>query len=281
MFPANLAEDTAIEPIAKLLGVYSARLPDHWSYINPCGGVLLTIALRAMARALEGTSLALLSATTTFCQPVLPGDVLVEVTVLRMGDAAAQLRASMRNRDQLGPGLEVIATFAREREGPDVHGIEMPDVPRPDEALAARSRTGNVRYNFYKNFDVALAIGDRMWEPGWQQGPSHVAFWYRYRVPQRNAAGQLDPLAIPPIADSMPSALTRRLGPSHERFYMPSLDLSVFFIAPTSSEWLLVETFVERARAGFAVGSANVWSEDGQLVARAAQAMVLRSLKPR
>ncbi|NUO48336.1 MAG: thioesterase family protein [Polyangiaceae bacterium] len=281
MFPADLAADTAVSPIPKLPGQYLSKLPDHWNYINPCGGVLLTLALRAMTRELDGAGLSLLSATTAFCQPVLAGDVVIDVQILRKGDGAAQLRASMQNRGQLGPGLEVLATFARDKTGPDVHGATMPDVPRPDAAVATRSRTGPERWSFYKNFDVALGVGEPMWEPGWKQGPSHVAFWYRYRVPQRDAAGLLDPLAIPPIADSMPSALTRRLGPDHERFYMPSLDLSVFFIAPTSSDWLLVETFVERTRAGYAVGSATVWSEDGQLVARAAQAMTLRSLPRR
>lgn len=281
MGPHDLAADTAVTPVPKVPGQYTSLLPDHWNYINPCGGVLLTLALRAMTRELEGSGLTLLSATTAFCQPVLAGEVVVDVTVLRKGDAAAQVRASMRNRSQLGPGLEVLATFARDKTGPDVHGAEMPDVPKPDAAVVTRSRSGAERWPFYTNFDLALGIGEPMWERGWKQGPSHVAFWYRYRVPQRDGGGRLDPLAIPPIADSMPSALTRRLGPDHERFYMPSLDLSVFFIAPTTSEWLLVETFVERARAGYAVGSATVWSEDGQLVARAAQAMTLRSLGKR
>jgi acyl-CoA thioesterase len=278
-FPADLAADTAVRPIDKVPGAYAAELPDHWNYVHPCGGVLLTTALRAMTREIGESPLHLLSATTVFCQPVLAGGIVIEVDVLRRGESAAQLRASLRSREQIGPGLEVLATFAADRAGPDVHGVSMPEVPLPASATTARSRTGNERFHFYRNVDVALGLGEPMWERGWKQGPSHVAFWYRYRVPQRDRAGFFDPLAIPPIADSMPSALTRRLGPDHERFMMPSLDLSVFFLAPTRSEWLLVETFVERARAGHAVGSATVWDEDGQLVARAAQAMTLRKRK--
>lgn len=278
-FPADLAADTAVRPIDKIPGAYAADLPDHWNYVHPCGGVLLTLGLRAMKAVLGPSPLRLLSATTVFCQPVLAGSVVIEVDVLRRGDSASQLRASLRAREQVGPGLEVLATFAADRAGPDVHGASMPEVPKPSAATPARSRSGNERFNFYKNLDVALGVGEPMWERGWKQGPSHVAFWYRYRVPQRDEDGFFDALAIPPIADSMPTALTRRLGPDHERLMMPSLDLSVFFIAPTRSEWLLVETFVERARAGYAIGSASIWDEDGQLVARAAQAMTLRKRK--
>jgi acyl-CoA thioesterase len=281
VYPADLARDTAVEPIPKVPGGYVAELPDHWNYVNPCGGALVTVALRAMAREVADDGMFLLSATTIFCQPIQAGSLDVKVRVLRRGDRAVQVHAALGAKDLPGPGLEVLGTFARDRTGPDVHGIAMPDVPRPDEARATASRTGNERFNIYKNLDVSLALGDAMWEPGWQEGPAHVAFWYRYRVPQRDAAGRFDPLAIPPLADTMPSALVRRLGPEHDRFVMPSLDLSMFFIAPTRSDWVLVETFVERARAGFALGSANVWDESGQLVARAAQSMTMRLLGPR
>ncbi|MNC93388.1 hypothetical protein D3C83_100050 [compost metagenome] len=79
----------------------------------------------------------------------------------------------------------------------------------------------------------------------------------------------------------MPGALTRKLGPDHERYLMPSIDLSVFFMARPKTQWILVESFVERARAGYAVGSATLWDGTGQLVARAAQTMTLRPMKRR
>jgi len=276
-FPADLAADTAVTPIDGATGAYRARLPDHWNYLNPCGGALVTVALRAAEREVDDASLGVLSATTIFCQPVLAGNLRIDVSILRRGRSAVQARAALRAESDAAVGLEVVATFAKDRDGPDEHGVTMPDVPRPETAISTKSRGGR-EWSFFKNLDVALGVGEPMWQPGWQQGPAHVAFWYRYRVPQRTASGAFDPLAIPPLADSMPSALHRLLGPDRERYMMPSLDLSVFFIAPTRSEWLLVETFVERARAGYAFGSANVWDEDGALVARAAQAMYLRRL---
>ncbi|NUP04487.1 MAG: thioesterase family protein [Polyangiaceae bacterium] len=277
--PADLGHDTAVHAVPKVPGLYRCRLPDHWNYISPCGGVLMTVALRAMKRELGEDGLVLLSATTIFCQALQPGDLDVEVLVLRRGDSAAQVRASVRNAAQPGPGLEVTATFVREREGPDVHGIRMPDVPPPLEALEAANRRNAgspTTLNIHHNWDFANAVGEPLGQPGWSAGPAHSGFWYRYRVSQCDSNGILDPLALPPIADTMPPALTRRLGPTHERLLMPSLDLTVYFIAPAEGEWILVESFAERARAGSCVASANLWDCRGQLVARAAQTMTLR-----
>jgi acyl-CoA thioesterase len=266
--------------VAKVPGLYACTLADRWSYRHPSGGVLMTVALRAMAREVDDAGLTLLSATTHFCQAILPGELCIEVKVLRRGESAAQVKASLTARGQPGPGLEVLGTFTRDRAGPDVHGVTMPSVPTPAEAVAASARTDPEKLpSIYRNLEIAHAVGDPIWVPGWKQGEAHTGFWYRYLLPQRDALGRLDALAIPPIADTMPPALVRRLGPDHERLHMPSLDLTVFFLAPTTSEWLLVETFCERARAGYAVASANLWDEKGQLVARAAQSMTLRPRK--
>jgi acyl-CoA thioesterase len=288
MTAANLADDTRTEPVAKVPGLYTCSFPDHWNYINPCGGALLTVALRAMKREVDagGDGLQLLSATTVFCQPVAAGQLTIEVVTLRRGDNAAQLRASVRALAAPGPGLDVIATFVRERPGPDAHGVGMPAAPSAQEAFSAAERRferEKVRFPFFQQLDIALAIGEPMWKKGWSKGPAHTGYWYRYRAPQRDDRDRFDALALPPLADTMPSALTRLLGPDHERYFMPSLDLTVHFVAPTTSEAILVETFVERTRAGYAVGSANLWDEGGQLVARASQTMTLRSsrLQPR
>lgn len=290
---ADLARDTAVEPVPKVPGHYLAKLPDHWNYVNPSGGVLMTIGLRAMERELSGSvqrgvelpghasGLQLLSATTVFCQPVAAGDVGIEVVVLRRGDTAAQARARVWSFARPGPGLEVVATFVTEREGPEMHGVKMPEVPKPEASEHASSRSQRAApFNFYRNVELSLALGAPIWRTsGWQAGPAHAAFWYRYRTPQRDANGELDPLALPPLADTMPPALRCGLGPDVPQMMMPSLDLTVYFLGKTRSEWILVESFSERARAGFAVASANLWSEDGQLVARASQTMTLRTLR--
>ena len=162
-------------------------------------------------------------------------------------------------------------------------GRAMPDVPDPEQCNDAgdRSILADAKGNrpvrpFFENLDMRLAIGAPVWRRDWEAGEARMAFWYRYRVPQRGAAGDLDPLAIPPIADTMPSALARRLGPDHPRFFAPSLDLTVHFLDRGRTDWYLVDVRCPRAREGYATAHADVWDADGHLVAFAAQTMMLR-----
>lgn len=279
--PADLATDTAVTPLAKVPGTYLAQLPDHWSYFHPSGGALVTIALRAMVLELGDGDLEILSASTLFCSPIRPGELVIEVKVLRRGDTATQIRASLTQRSEPGPGLEVLATFARARSGPDLVGISMPLVPSPSECATTGRMFDSARapFTFARNFEGAQALGDPMWKKDWQPGEAHIAHWYRYIRPQRTPSGFLDPLALPPIADTMPSSLWRKLGREQARFIAPSLDLTIFFLGETRGEWVLVESFAERAREGYAVCSANLWDEEGVLLARAAQSMTIRELR--
>ena len=274
--PADLRNDTEVQRVRKIPGLFTASLSDRWNYMNPCGGVLMTVALRAMEEELADPRLSLLSATTLFCQAVLAGPMSIAVTILRRGETAAQVKATLSSAALPGPGLEVLATFAKDLGGPDVHGVAMPEVEKPSSSRRMNGR--GTPFPIFENIEIVPGLGDPMWTDDGTQAPAHVAYWYRYVVPQTRD-GLFDPLAIPPLADSMPPALVRRLGKGAPRYMMPSLDLTVYFLESAKTEWLLVESFVERARAGYAVGSANLWSEDGVLVARAAQSMTLRARK--
>ncbi len=276
MPPSDLAAATAVRRLSRAPGWYVAELPDHWSYVTPSGGVLMTVAMRAMVAELDAPELWPVSATTVFCSPVPAGPLEIRVEVLRRGGAASQVRAALSSTVAPGPGLEVSATFVRDREGPDALGIELPAVPRPEDCVRAgeRVRAAGRRRPFFDNLDIRLALGAALWEDGWQAGEARQAYWYRYLVPQR-AAGRLDPLALPPIADTMPSALAHKLGPA-ERFFAPSLDLTVHFLEPSEAEWFLVDVRCPRARAGYATAAADLWDDTGRLVARATQTMMLR-----
>jgi acyl-CoA thioesterase len=76
----------------------------------------------------------------------------------------------------------------------------------------------------------------------------------------------------------MPTALHRAIGPGPYRFYAPSLDLTLYVVDDTTREWLLVTVELERARAGWAVATAQVWDDEGRFVAYGSQAMYLHSL---
>ena len=243
----------------------------------------MSAALRAAAAELGEPAMRFASATTVFATPVHPGELMADVHVIRHGHGAAQLRVSMRHEQakEPGPQLELIATFVRDRKGPDVTARTMPRVPGPAEAREAidgADKNPHARFRFYQQLECKIADGAAFWRPDFAAGPARYARWFRYRVSQRDANGQLDRLALPPLVDTMPTALHRAIGPGAYRFYAPSLDLTVYSVDDTDREWLLVTTSLRRARAGWAVGDAEVWDDTGRLVAFGAQAMYLQTV---
>jgi len=278
--PADLAADTAVRALDASPGWYVADLPPNWDYRTPSGGVLMTLALRAMQAELADPALRICSATTLFCSPVPAGPVEIQVAVLRHGGAAAQVRAALSSTLAPGPGLEVSATFARRREGFDFTDAVPPEVPPPDEAqeLAETVPFAKVRPPFFENLDSRLALGDDWWQGPWEGGEARYARWLRYRVPQRLESGLLDPLALCPVADTMPPAVVQKLGRGFKPFVAPSLDLTVHFLDDTPREWLLVSAYCRRALGGIASADVEIWDDERRLLAFGTQVMIFRRL---
>lgn len=281
---ADLAVDTVVRADPAVPGRYHQTLPDHWDYLLPSGGVVMTCALRAAETHLAEAPLRLASATTIFASPINPGELVADVHVIRRGRAATQLRVSLNHVKAQAdePGVELLATFCRERRGPDVLGVAPPawarsladSTPVEDDA----PKNPHSRFRFYHQLECKLAAGEAFWVPEFAEGPARYARWLRYRVPQRDAEGRLDRLALPPLIDTMPTALHRAIGPSAYRFYAPSLDLTTYTVDDTTREWLLVAATMRRARAGWAIADAEVWDDEGRFIAYGAQAMYLHNL---
>ena len=280
---ADLAVDTAVRADPEVAHRYHVALPDHWDYLLPSGGVAMTCALRAAQAEIAEPAMRLASATTIFATPIHPGALVADVHTIRRGNAAAQVRVMLRHQlhKEPGPQLELLATFCRERKGPDVIGARFPEVAALADSGPVEDGTEknpHARFRFYHQLECRLADGPAFWRPDFAAGPARYARWLRYRTPQRDAGGQLDRLALPPLVDTMPTALHRAIGPGDYRFYAPSLDLTVYTVDDTDREWLLVSTTVRRARAGWAIGDAEVWDDAGKLVAYGTQAMFLHGV---
>ncbi|MBA3453463.1 MAG: thioesterase family protein [Deltaproteobacteria bacterium] len=287
---ADLAVDTAVRADAETPGRYHLTLNQSWDYLLPSGGVVMTCALRAAEAELNEPLLRFASATTIFCTPIHATALVADVTVLRRGGSTAQVRVTLRERDAKpdpedpsdnARGLELTATFLRDRKGPDVRSIVMPDVRSLADALPVEDGAGNnphARFQFYQQVECKIAEGDRYWTDGLVAGPARYARWLRYKAPQRDAQGRLDRLALPPLIDTMPTALHRAIGPGPYRFYAPSLDLTTYAVDDTLREWLLVAVTMRRARAGWAIADAEVWDDEGRFIAWGSQAMYLHSV---
>ena len=134
MPPHDLLRDTAVTRLAAAPGWYTATLPPAWNFRTPSGGILMTVAMRAMQEELGDPELRPLSANTHFCSPVPAGPLEVRVEVLRHGNVAAQVRAALSSTTMPGPGLEVSATFGRPRVGVEVMDAEFPPARMPAES---------------------------------------------------------------------------------------------------------------------------------------------------
>jgi acyl-CoA thioesterase len=280
---ADLSLDTAVRADPAVAHRYRVALPDHWDYLLPSGGVAMTCALRAVEAELGDPGLRLASATTIFATPIHAGTLVADVHTIRRGNTAAQMRVSLRHEQakELGPQLECVTTFCRDRKGPDVIGVAPPEVANVANATSVDDgapKNPHARFRFYHQLECKIADGAPFWLPDFAAGPARYARWLRYRNPQRDAQGRLDRLALPPLVDTMPTALHRAIGPGEYRFYAPSLDLTVYTVDDTTREWLLVAVTVRRARGGWAIGDAEVWDDEGKLVAYGAQAMYLHGV---
>lgn len=277
MPPANLLEDTAVHPDPSAPGCYTALLSPHWNYLIPSGGVVMAVALRAMQAELPG--LRPTSATAVFCSPVLDGHLQIRVTILRRGKSATQVRAGVTSERTLGgggPGLEVTATFAADVDGPDGTFVAMPDTILPVAGTPPPSVDPVlIDVPFFQNVEMRSALREP-WR-GDARGP-HEARWYRYLVPPRLPDGRIDPLAIPAIADTMPPGLRAALGADAPPFIAPSLDLTLHFLADTTSEWLCTAITCRYARGGRASADVEVWDEAGRLVAFGTQVMLVKTV---
>ena len=280
----DLARDTAVTRLPAAPGWYTAELGDEWNFRTPSGGVLMTVAMRAMMEELGDDDLRPLSANTHFCSPVPAGPLEVRVEVLRHGRAAAQLRAQLSSTVVPGPGLEVSATFARRRTASvDMLDATFPSIAKPNDLppmTELKDIAGSERPAFFDNLDSRLAVGEPWWTDGWQPGRARLARWFRYLTPQRLADGRLDPFALPPIADTMPPSLIQKLGPDHPPFFAPSLDLTLHFFEDTGAEWLLTDVHALWARSGYATANVEIWDIEGRFIAFATQMMFLRSGPP-
>src|SRR5215208_3105496 len=94
---ADLAADTAVTADPDVAGRYHMTLPDHWDYMLPSGGVVMTCALRAAEAHIGDRELRFASATTIFASPIHPGRLVADVHVIRRGGNTAQVRVILRH----------------------------------------------------------------------------------------------------------------------------------------------------------------------------------------
>jgi len=280
---ADFLRDSEVAPDPATPGRYRASIGDRWNAAYyPFGGMLSALALRAMERALGEPDHRLRTATTVFSTPIASGALEIDVELLRAGRGMSQLRATLRSAGSSDAGHTTLAVFGAEREMPPVFEfteLACPAAPPPEACPPAPRPPPDQpfsRSTFFEQVESRVVKLRPLWEPGWQPEGAEALRWMRYRRDVRRADGRIDPLALVPLADTMPPAVGQRIGPGRETFYAPSCDLTLHVFESTPHEWLLLHSRCARVHAGYASCSNEIWDPEGRLVCRATQLMYLR-----
>jgi acyl-CoA thioesterase len=282
-----MAGDTAferqmvLEPDATRPGRYHVEVDPRWNCpVVPQGGIMAALAARAIESELALPDQRLRSLTTVFAAPVPAGPVEIDVTVLRRGRSLSQAMATVR-ASGAEAGHTTVAVLATARPGFEFTDLRMPDVDPPlacpafSDTLPPGSDIADLPpFAFWENVEGRPALGHAPWE-NYVPTSSECASWHRFVEPPMRPDGTLDPLAVIALCDLMPSSVGERMGPGQPEWAPPSADLTVHLFGEPRSPWLLGDLRARRAGDGYASVEAALWDETGQLVAHAAQVMIL------
>jgi acyl-CoA thioesterase len=257
-------------------GKYRCYLDESWNLRPlPQGGVVTATALRAMDDGLADRSQRLRTMHTLFVGQVAHGDLEIEVDVLRRGRSMSHLRAHVRNPGN-ATGHIVTAVFGSTREGFEFTELRRPAVPEPDECRSFRDPLPPgappfVPMPFWeRRVEARPALGIAPWETV-EHRTAEQAIWYRLDDPPWIDDGvRIDPLAIVMLADTMPGAISQRLGQTDRPWFGPSVDLTVHLLGDCRSPWVLAHNTARWAGDGYASVDMALWADDA-LVAYATQ----------
>lgn len=258
-------------------GRYRTVIGGEWNCpLVPHGGLVTAVAAQAMGLELGNPSQRLRSITAVFAGQVQPGEVEVDVTVLRQGRSMSQLTATIRNVDAPA-GHTSIAVFGQERPGFEFTELVAPDAPPPELCPSFRERgpgsDERPHFNFWDHVEGRAVEGHAPWEE-YVPTTAQCASWYHFDEPPFLDDGVLDPLAVLTLCDTMPGAVGERMGTQGRPWLPPSADLTVHLLADARSEWLVARNRARHAGEGYASVELELWDPAGGLVAYGTQLMV-------
>jgi acyl-CoA thioesterase len=265
----DLRTDTALTPDPARPGRVHANIPDDWKVVYVFGGVSMYTALRAMHEHLDRPDLELVTANAIFVAPVPPGEITIDVDVLRDGKSASQVAADLRVAGSDTPALRVHGVFGRAHDTDLVHQ----EVVFPEVSLPAETPAPDItRPNPFGDIPFHQQTEWRPASPLDQYGKGYFLSWVRL------IEGETDRLAMTVHGDVIGPAVGRALGPFDpgEFFMSLSLEIGIRFVRTPVTQWVLQEIEAWHIGDGYATGPARLWDEAGNLCAIATQTAHLR-----
>jgi acyl-Coa thioesterase superfamily protein/acyl-CoA thioesterase superfamily protein len=252
-------------------GHYTILLDEQWS-IGPKlhGGYLLAVLARAARAAIADERpdhTCPQAVTGTFLRAPEPGPATMEVTVLRLGRGASQLRVRL---DQDGPAVEAACVLGPPAAlSPDDHEPGPPELTAVDDCPRSPTATDDGRGSL-----PIMGVVDTRLDPrttgflrGRPSGEGRVAGWVSL-----DSGEPWTPEGLLVALDILPPA-TFDMGLAG---WSPTMSLSAHVVAAPVPGPLRVVQWVERAGTDRMHETCRVWDPAGRLVGHAHQLAAIR-----
>jgi acyl-CoA thioesterase len=258
--PYEFDEDTAVEEIAP--GHFRGTINDRWNVGTvPNGGYVLAVGMAALKQSLPQPDP--ITVTAHYLSPAVPGDVEIDVDLLKTGRRFCTATASMRQNDR--EIVRLLATYGdlTKMEGPTHIAALPPQVPAAD--APGRQRTAPFHVEVRHRFALGLAEPVEAGKAALERG------WIRF------ADGRpMDVHCLGLIADAFPPAVFNVT----ERGWVPTLELTVHFRARPRSDTLHCAFRTRFLVGGLLEEDGEIWDETGTLVAQSRQLATAPRLRP-
>jgi acyl-CoA thioesterase len=227
------------------------------------GGAAVALSVAAAAAVTERDPVWV---TTQFVSTALLGSpVDLAVEVLAQGRRTSQVRVTASTDD--GVVFASLGACGELRPEAMTGTFEhRPHVTAPDEGDVGFASRGDLDVGWHTVTEVRTA--EILDHP--DEGPGRLCLWLR-----RRDGGPVTPAVSAYLADLIPLSIARGcevLGAG------TSLDNTIRIGAAAETEWILLDMRPNLAVGGYGHGVANVWTEDGRLLAVASQTASMMAL---
>lgn len=241
-------------------GVLGAQISRQWfSWGGAHGGLVMALNVEAARHAAGDKPLRAI--TTHFLAPVDDSPLELQTTV--ESSTANSTSMTIRTMQNDAPAAVTLATSVRPRPAPSVdHRLVMPPAPSPDRC--AEFRDAELLFAFPRQLDIRPV--DAVLPLSGSSSPVLTA-WVRLR------SGEVfDTAAAVMMLDALaPAAYAAWTSPE----IMPTVQLSGHVLRDLDDDphagWVLVQQRHIATRDGVSVDECDVWTEDGEPVARGRQ----------
>lgn len=269
----RFARDTAVERLDDRR--FRGRIDPGWSVVDgaaPNGGYVMALAARAMREVAGKPDPVTL--TAHFLAPPEPGEVAVEVEVLRSSRRHTTVMARLlQNGEEQTRLLGAFADLGR------AQGLTRVDLPEPDlppleacldvtTAAVQAARDGRLpSFPIQERFDHRQPAALASWAVGRPTGRGEMGGYVRFA--DAGAGDAVDTLGLLVVADCYaPAVFNTAPGVSS---WVPTIELTVQVRARPAPGYLATRFTTEAITAGYLEEDGQVWDSAGRLVALSRQ----------